>query len=159
MDENKKIKEEILSLMTNLETQDLVFLRQQAEVLEYNRKVRIQRESRTEEAVTSENAPGDSVVKNPVPDIPELRIEQTERPKFFNICVGKVRLFMDSSEIRALYQIASAAGSASEAGPRLFRWIQKERSDILAEVYIPNGKSPVLKDLYQALLESFTSAS
>jgi hypothetical protein len=158
MNKREKLIDEISALMTELENQDLVFLKEQAGVLDYNRKVRLKREAQPESG-GSEADKGAFTVKNSATELQEVRIEQTERAKFFHICVVKVRLFMDSSEIRALFQIASAAGSPEEAGPRLFRWFKKERSDVLSEVYIPDGKSPVLKDLYQALLESFTSAS
>jgi len=163
MDDRKKIVKEITDLMAQLSTDDLAFLKEQASVLEYNRKVRQENENRKKEGEKGLKKAGDkktakSGAKKKAPD-DGVRIEQTDRPRFFNICIGNSRLFADIHEIKALYKIASAAGSPAEAGPRLFRWIQKERSDFLSEVYIPDGKSPVLQKLYRALMDTFTSDS
>jgi len=159
MDEQKKIIKDITALMAGLDLNDLAFLKEQASVLDYNRKVRLENEKLKKE--TGSGQKKTKTVKAGEKKTPDdsVRIEQTERPKFFNICVGNSRLFVDIHEIKALYKIASAAGSAQEAGPRLYRWFQKERSDVLSEVYIPNGKSPVLQKLYRALIDTFTSGA
>jgi len=157
MDEQKKIIKEITGLLSKLDLNDLSFLKEQASVLEYNRQVRLENEPLKKEAGKREKKTKTVVTGGKkIPD-DRVRIEQTERPKFFNICVGNTRLFVDIQEIKALYRIASAAGSPEEAGARLYRWFQKERSDMLSEVYIPNGKSPVLMNLYRALMDTFTS--
>lgn len=161
MDERENTLKELGRILAELDVQDLLFLREQALVLDSNRKIRQAGAAQADESARSN---GDTVPdqKNTAGRAPldrEVRIEQTERAKFFNICVGTSRLFMDYREIQALFRIARAAGNAEASAPRLYRWLKKERSDVLNEVNIPDGKSPVLKQLHRALLENFTTGS
>ncbi|MBF9017738.1 MULTISPECIES: hypothetical protein [unclassified Oceanispirochaeta] len=160
MNEREKLISSINDLFTELKDEELKFILKQAEVLDYNRKVRLKREEareqKTEEEAGSEAEPVQSAK---VPEVqPPVYIEQTDRSKFFNICIGTARLFVDYQEIQALFKIASAAGSAEEGAPRLYRWFQKERSDVLAEGNIRSPGSPALYEIYEALLETFTSS-
>lgn len=157
MDEEKKLIENINKLLTDLEAADLKFILKQAEVLEYNRTVRLKRAEAEEQraGLTGSSGPGaehESAVQQSV------YIEQTDNSKFFNICIGTARLFVDYQEIQALFKIARAAASADEGTPRLYRWFKKERSDVLAEGNIRGPVSPVLLDIYEALLETFTAS-
>ncbi|MDC7233884.1 MAG: hypothetical protein PQJ58_11695 [Spirochaetales bacterium] len=172
MNDRETLIRSINELLTRLEEKDLSFILQQAEVLDYNKAVLERRaavearaadpEASDPEASDSDMPSADSsAATKTVPRAAEpepVYIEQTEHSKFFNICIGSARLFVDYQEVQALYKIARAASSAREAAPRLYRWLEKERSDILAEGNIRGLRSPVLSELYEALLDTFTAS-
>lgn len=146
--------------MKELGLEDLGFLKNQAEVLLHNRKVLEEREERLrDETGDGDEAPSGkrgAVSAKKAPARKPLGIEQSDNPRYFNICSGDSRIFMDRHEIKALFRIASAASGAAEAGPRLYRWLKKERSDVLGEARISGSGSPVLGELYAALIDNFT---
>ncbi len=163
MADRDKILKDIRGLIKGLETEDLQFLLSQAEVLEYNRKVRLEREEQKKESESSSKNKKKSSAKQgkpkkASPPADEIAIEQTQRSKFFNLRIGTALLFMDYQEIQAIFKIARAAGNQSEGAARLYRWFNKERKDILIEGGIGGPSSPRLKKIYTVLLDSFTSS-
>lgn len=160
MNEREKLISSINDLFTELKDEELKFILKQVEVLDHNRRVRLDREEAREQKTDGvSEMDSESVQSETTLDTqPPVYIEQTDRSKFFNICIGNARLFVDYQEIQALFKIASAASSAEEGAPRLYRWFKKERSDVLAEGNIRNPGSPALYEIYEALLETFTSS-
>lgn len=160
MDERETLISSINALLTEMEHTELKFILQQAEVLDHNRKLRLKQAEANEQGIRENphSEPEQPLSKANQDTVPFVYIEQTERSKFFNICIGSARLFMDYQEIQALFKIASAASSAEEGVPRLFRWFKKERSDVLTEGNIRGPGSPVLRSIYESLLETFTSS-
>jgi hypothetical protein len=158
MDEREDLISNINALLTDLENKELKFILQQAEVLDHNRKLRLKRTEAKEQKV-QEGAEETESTSEPASEAqPSVYIEQTERSKFFNICIADARLFVDYQEIQDLFKIANAASSAEEGAPRLYRWLKEERSDVLAEGNIRGPGSTVLYELYDTLLETFTSS-
>ncbi len=157
MDERKAVVKEIISLLETLPSEDLSFLKNQAEVLLHNRNVI--ESSKAEESGSDDKTPAVRKRKSPkkAPAPKTLRIEQSDNPRYFNICAGDSRIFMDRHEIKALFKIAEAAADAAEAGPRLYRWLKRERSDVLGDAHVSGSGSPVLGELYKALLDNFTA--
>ncbi|MDC7240440.1 MAG: hypothetical protein PQJ50_08790 [Spirochaetales bacterium] len=161
MADRDKVLKDIRALLKGLETGDLQFLLNQAEVLDYNRKVRLEREEQKKETESSseskKNSGKKAKSKKSAPPVDEIAIEQTERSKFFNLRIGTALLFMDYHEIQAIFKIARAAGNQTEGAARLYRWFDRERRDVLAEGGIGGPASPKLKIIYNVLLDTFTS--
>jgi hypothetical protein len=163
MEERKMVIKDLTALIKEMDLEDLLFMKNQAEVLDHNRKVLKERQDAAEAGEAdsdkfdfpSKSKSSSEIKKSPAPVV--LRIEQSDNPKYFNLCSGNARIFMDYHEMKSMYQIASAASGAPEAGPRLYRWLKKERSDVLAEAHISGRGSPVLTELYKALIDNFTA--
>lgn len=165
MNEREKLISNINTLLPELENTELKFILQQAEVLDHNRKLRLKNAELKKPGIDDkshsefEKEQSETLQSEANQDAqPSVFIEQTERSKFFNICIANARLFVDYQEIQALFKIANAASSAEEGAPRLYRWFKEERSDVLGEGNISGPGSPVLFQIYEALLETFTSS-
>ena len=157
MDKKKKaLIAEICELMKKISPEGLSFLKEQASVLIYNQGVEASNETVMKEWNKKKKKAPER--KRKASSSPEVYIEQLEKPGYFNIRIGKAKLFMDRHEIRALYKIANSAGSAAGGAAGLYNWFRKERSDVLSEGSIESPTSPVLKIIYRELMETFTTS-
>lgn len=158
MDEKKNLLKRINTLLKELEIEDLNFVLKQTEILDYNRTVRLKKaEAEEQKSKGKADSTGSMAETESIPQL-SVYIEQTDNSKFFNLCIAQARLFMDYKEIQALYKIAKAAESAKDGTTRIYRWLKKERSDVLAEGNIRGPGSPVLIEIYEALLDTFTGS-
>ncbi len=143
-------------MLERISPEGLVFLKEQALVLIYNQEVELHnaaaREQQKRKTLSGERK------KSPESKQRGVSIEQLEKPGYFNIRIDNAKLFMDRHEIKAIYKIASEAESPAQGAARLYRWFQKERSDVLTEGAIESEKSPLLPLIYQELLDTFTSS-
>ncbi len=156
MDKKKKaLIAEISELLEKISPEGLTFLKEQASVLIYNQEVETANEALMKKQKKSGNSPER---EKPGPSGPEVFIEQLEKPGYFNIRIGKAKLFMDRHEIKALYTIASNSGSPSKGAAGLYSWFRKERSDVLSEGGIESRTSPLLERIYTELMETFTAS-
>ena len=164
-DEKKKLIKELSALLPDIEAKGLQFLKEQATVLLYNQEVEKKNAAMLKEqaavppvsAEESEEKRGKKKKKESPPPLPEVYIEQLKNGKFFNIRFRNAKSFMDLQEIRSLYKIARAAANESEGSRRLYSWLKKERSDVLADGNISGGGSVVMKMIYRELLETFSA--
>ena len=84
----------------------------------------------------------------------EVKIEKLD-PNFFNIYVGKSRIFFNREELRSLVKICHASGTISEATTRLFRWFERERKDFLNDTGIERSGAPILVELYNLIVRTY----
>ena len=164
MDKGKKqILQDIQELLKKIDQDGLVFLKDQAAVLVYNQEVRKQNDEtiKKQKADIPDQNRVQKVKRSRTDNDPYLSfnvtIEQVKKGKNFILCIHKARLFMDVDEIKALFHIADKAGNSKTAAPRLYRWLQKERKDVLIDGKISSHMSPVLNTIYQELIDSFTN--
>ena len=87
---------------------------------------------------------------------PEYRVS-IERTKddFFIIQLDAVRVFFNKQEMREITRHCHAAGNAQDAGRRLFKWFERERSDLLTDAGINSDKNPYLIDLYENVISTY----
>lgn len=151
--ERDKLINEIESVLGELDVESLGFLKEQADVLLYNIHVReknakmagmMSRETQSSVSKAEEES-AESVV----------RFEQLENEKFFNLCIGDARIFMDHSEVAQILKIAIASESAADGAMRLFRWFQRERKDVLVDGHIGSAGHWALALIYNELLGTF----
>lgn len=145
--------------MEQIDTDGLNFLKEQAAVLIYNQKISQKNRELTRKAEKEEKAVSKKAVDNKKKkeDQPRVYIEQLNNGKFFNIRIKNHKLFMDLQEIKSLYKIARAAESPETAARRLYKWFQKERSDVLSEGGIADPSNLLLLEIYRELLETFSA--
>ena len=153
--EKETIIKEIQSIFSELDLKDLLFLKEQASVLSYNKKVREKNSidhNNNEKPGRKQKKTG----KSKIDKKPEVRIEPLKNGKYFNLCIGDAKIFMDLKEIKAIYLIAKAAENPSVGAIRLYNWFKKERSDVLVEGFISSKSHPSLLLIYRELLETFS---
>jgi len=93
------------------------------------------------------------------PDFSVL-IERTE-DDFFVIQMDQARVFFNIQELREITAICHSAANSKAANPqaagmkRLFKWFEKERSDLLADAGVDSERSPYLAELYELVLSTY----
>ncbi len=87
---------------------------------------------------------------------PEYRV-QIERTKddFFIIQLDTARIFFNRQEMREITHRCHAAKNAPDAARRMYRWFEKERSDLLTDAGINSERNPYLIDLYEQVIRTY----
>ncbi len=165
--EHEALAKELKALMPQLDEEGLSFLIEQARVHIYNMKVtELEEAARAAEESSARRSKGraDSGTSAASDSggsgrgskaAPVLSIEADEGGTSFHIvCSGKWKLF-SGDEMLALVRIASAAASPAEAGPRLYRWLKEERSDVFTDLPIRGAADPLLAELAGLLTKTF----
>jgi len=178
--QQKALAAELEGLIPQLDCEGLAFLIEQARVHLYNMKVTeleaaaVAAEAASSRAADTANAaargrrgrsgsgtatPGASSAKSAASAkqaASALRIEATPGSSVFHIVWQDKWKMFGEAEIMALLKICRAASDAAEAGPRLYRWLHKERGDFFQEVPVSGPADPLLAALYTLLTKTFT---
>jgi len=93
---------------------------------------------------------------------PEYRvsIERTQ-DDFFVIQMDQARIFFNIQEMREITGICHSAAGSRAADPRsagakrLYKWFEKERSDLLADAGIDSERSLYLSELYDLVISTY----
>lgn len=156
--QNPALVDEIHEIITRLDDNGLETLLDAARAVETKRKIE---NFNRELNVAAEKA---SKRRREL-SAPEYRvsIERTE-DDFFIIQLDDVRVFFNRQEMREITAIchkAAASGEANSRGApqaaarRLFKWFEKERSDLLVDAGINSERNPYLIDLYQVVVSTY----
>jgi hypothetical protein len=87
---------------------------------------------------------------------PKYRVTIERTPDdFFIIQLDAVRIFFNKQEMREITRHCHAAGNAHDAARRLFKWFERERSDLLVDAGINSEKNPYLLDLYENVVSTY----
>jgi len=88
--------------------------------------------------------------------VPAYRVD-IERTKddFFIIVLDQARVFFNRQEMREITRLCHAARSPEDGARRMFRWFEKERSDLLVDAGINSERNPYLTDLYALIIETY----
>jgi hypothetical protein len=154
-DDNQKIINEIEGYLKQLDRENLLFIKEQASVLVYNKEIQ-ERNARLKETQKSDGKKPSEKKKSPSESHAAVYIEQLKNAKFFNLCINDAKLFMDRQEISAVFKIAHHAETPEKGAMRLYNWFKKERKDVLVEGHITHGEHPHLFSIYKELLDTFT---
>ncbi len=152
--DNQTLIKEIKKSLSKLDKKDLMFLKEQASVLVYNKEI-IEKKSQNEKKQSSKS----KIVKKSSKKSKTSSVvcfEQLKNPKFFNLNIKGEKLFMDYHEIKVILKIARAAETPEKGAIRLFNWFKKERKDVLVDGGIASSSNPVLLQIYKELLKTFT---
>jgi len=83
-----------------------------------------------------------------------VMIERTE-DDFFIIQLDDARIFFNRQEMREITRVCHAAKTPTAAARNLFRWFEKERSDLLVDAGIKSESNPYLADLYEEVIATY----
>ncbi|MDX9958331.1 MAG: hypothetical protein RBT68_07805 [Spirochaetia bacterium] len=84
-----------------------------------------------------------------------LRVEASEDGRFFHIVVDGKWKMLNRDELKSLVNIAASKDPAEAIRTRLFTWLKRERADVLSDLGISTGMSPILAELAGYLKKNF----
>ncbi|MDR1418993.1 MAG: hypothetical protein LBI86_01340 [Treponema sp.] len=154
-DKRRALAEELGSLIPRLDAEGLEFLIEQAHIHLYNMQVEELNNAVPQTAENTEKGmPGGRKGKAPS-GTEEIRIEGSESgSSFYLVYKGKWIMF-SRDEIITLAKIAAGPGTDLEIRERLYRWIEKERSDLFEAMPMPDKFDARLKKLIAVLRKNF----
>lgn len=158
--DSKKLIKEITGLLTQIDTQGLLFLKQQAGVLIHNQATKELYETRALDTATrtkkgsAKGAAKKGSTKS-APKRPEgVTVEQNG--KNFIIVTSQSRSMFGLDEIKSLVRMCETADTKT-AGAAMYLWMRKERSDFLANAGVGGPTDIKMIQLAEHLKAHFTS--
>lgn len=148
-DRRSRIISEIVSIAEGLEDDSLDLLLEQAKTVNYKNKI----EKFNRQLNVAARKAVEARHKAARPDY-YVEIEQTE-DGFFIIQLDDQRIFFNRAEMRELTRICHKAKDANAGARNLFRWFERERSDLLADAGIDSNRSPYLLNLYEIIVNTY----
>ena len=140
---------QIVEIARGLEDDGLELLLDQAKVVEY--KGKIETFNRRLNVAAHEAAEARHAAARP--DY-YVAVERTPED-FFVIQMDDQRVFFNLAEMRELTRICHKAKDANAGARNLFRWFERERSDLLADASISSARSPYLTGLYETIVSTY----
>jgi len=144
-----RLQEELIKLIKEIDEEGLLFLIQQTNVLRYN--MQIDKINNEQEKIVKGNA------KKVSTNVPKNHVEifPGDQNKNFIIQLNTARKFMSRQDFRGIVRIAQSPDSITEITKRLFRWLSKERSDILHDCKIGSSTDPLLKEFVKVVKSKY----
>jgi hypothetical protein len=148
-DRREELVSQIVEIAEGLDDDGLELLLEQAKTVEYKGKIeqfnrRLNVAAR--EAVEARHAASR-------PDY-YVAIERTPED-FFIIQLDDQRIFFNLQELRELTRICHKAKDEKAGARNLFRWFERERSDLLADANVNSARSPYLVNLYDTIVSTY----
>jgi len=160
-EERAALLAELRKLTEDVDAEGLAFLIDQTRILLYNAQVeKMNREldrqrSRLQADLTAGGKRGDtgSTARDgrAAGASGGVSVEEGGDRSHFIVTLGGARKFFVLDELRSLVKICQAAGSKSAGAERLYRWLSRNRTDVLADAGIGGPASPLLKELHGVL--------
>ena len=149
-------KKELMDLLPDLSTEEIAWLVTQARTMIYNHKVEEVNAAAKNLVEAKKKTPPKKAPKKGAAKKPAVDIVQAENGKTFNIVVDNARLFLNLGELKALVKIAQADGDAGNGAGRLYRWMDRERRDMIIDGNLAGPTDPRLAMIHGLLREKFT---
>lgn len=142
---HKKLAEELVSLLPELDEEGLSFLLEQARVHLHNMEI---------DRLSRDIPPRES--RKPVSGGPaNFRIDRSASGTSYHlICGGSWKMY-NEAEMMRIVKIASGPGSAREAALRLYAWFEQERPDTFGDLGIDGPADPRMEELVLFLRSKF----
>ncbi|MBA7519998.1 hypothetical protein ES705_12086 [subsurface metagenome] len=156
------LRKELNGLAKSINSEGLRFLINQAHILLHNRQVqKVNKELQTLSAINQKakkssgaGAAGKAAGKTAGISV---SVDIEESGSNFILVMRASRKFLALKEMRSLVRVCQAAESSSAAGPRLYRWFSKNRTDILTDGQISGPVDPQLRGIYELIAARYTT--
>lgn len=148
-EQKKIIEKELKGLLKKLDTEGLLYLLKQAQILHHN--MQVDKINSHIEETRSKTAKKTVTQKTKT----SVAIEEGANGKNFVIALNNTRKFVDLQEMRSIVRICHTDGDAGETINKLYRWFSTQRKDILMDSGVRNAADPVLKKLHQLVLKTY----
>ncbi len=153
-------KEELVALLKEMDNKEISWLLTQAHTIIYNKKVnevnkaaRNLVEAKNRTGTKAKTGKGSSKPAAP----PKIDIEQAGSSSNFNIIAGNTRLFLNLTELKSMVKIAQANKSAKTGTNALYRWMRRERQDMINDACFSGPGDPQLAEIYTILKDRYTT--
>jgi hypothetical protein len=153
--DNKKLIKELTGLLSQIDTEGLLYLKQQAGVIIHNQAVNELNDARAM-VPAGKKAPAKTAAKKAPAKKPPVGIHVEQSGKNFIIVTEKSRSFFSLAEIKSLVRICEQTDSKT-AGAALYLWMKKERGDFLSNAGIAMPMDAKMVQLAQYLRDNFSS--
>jgi len=154
MAENKKLISEISSLLKQMGKDDLLYLKQQASLLIYNKT--IDQMNQQNQSKPAENKKTQKKEKTVPVSNNEVYLDMSDNRMYVYISsAAGERVFFTVEEVANMVEVCHQSDEVRQIPARLFRWLKKERSDFLSELSISQASDPLIKSLCIKLLEEW----
>ena len=157
--QKQRLQEELARLLPDVDEEGLIFLIKQAQVIIHNLQVdRINREVEELEQTKQSpkrGAPSPAPQRRASQGSADVHIEEAPNGKSFYLVFPDTRKIMGLEEMRLLVRACYEPKRKSEALNRMYRWMQKERRDILSDGKIESNSSRLLEALFHRIREKY----
>lgn len=154
------LRKELTGLVKSIDSEGLSFLINQANILLHNRQVqKINKELQGLSAIDQKIKKGSRAggagkaagkAAGKTGGIP-FSVDIEESGSNFILVMRTSRKFLSLKEMRSLVRVCQAAESSSSAGPRLYRWFSRNRTDVLSDAQISGPADPQLGGIYELI--------
>jgi hypothetical protein len=150
------LRKELAGLVQSIDSEGLSFLINQAHILLHNRQVeKVNKELQKLSAIDQKvekgsRAGGAGKAAGKTAGIP-VSVDIEESGSNFILVMRTSRKFLSLKEMRSLVLVCQAAESSSAAGPRLYRWFSRNRTDVLSDAQISGPADPGLRGIYELI--------
>ena len=149
-DPRQKLLTELRSLIRDIDSEGLLFLIKQANTLIYNQRVdQLNRETdlkRREQPVNRES---------PGVEQGDIRIERGAFGRSFIVDIRSMRKTFAEAELLGLVKAARAASEEGDGAARIYRWLKRNRDDVLLDTGITGPRDQILGQLWSVLGSTF----
>ncbi len=162
--QKQRLQDELTRLLSDVDEEGLIFLIKQAQVIIHNLQVdRINREIEeldqtqqpTKRRAANRAAAGREATRRAGRGSEDVHIEEAANGKSFYLVFPDTRKIMGLEEMRLLVRACYEPKRKSEALHRMYRWMQKERRDILSDGKIESSGSRLLEALFHRIREKY----
>ncbi len=156
--EKTALLKELRKLISDIDESGLIFLIEQARVIQYNAQVetfnRELAKKRAESLPLSGEIPtaGSAALGEGA-----ISIEEGTGKKHFIVNIHGSRKFFVIDELRQLVKICEGTEDQREGAQRLYRWFSRDRGDVLSDAGIGSAANPILQDLFRLLKNKYKS--
>jgi len=164
------LRKELVGLAESIDSEGLRFLINQAQILLHNRQVKkinkeLQKLSAIDQKINKSSRAGDAgkaagkeagKAAGKTAGIP-VSVDIEESGSNFILIMKSSRKFLSLKEMRSLVRVCQAAESSSAAGPRLYRWFSRNRTDVLSDGQISGPADPQFRGIYELITDRYTT--
>ncbi|MQY76861.1 MAG: hypothetical protein GH155_04450 [Spirochaeta sp.] len=152
------LRKELAGLVQSIDSEGLSFLIKQAQILLHNRQVeKINKDLQKLSAIDQKIKKDSRAVAAGKKAATSVSVDIEESGSNFILVMRASRKFLSLKEMRGLVQVCQAAESGSAAGPRLYRWFSRNRTDILSDGQIAGPADPQLRGIYELIAARYTT--
>ena len=149
-DPRQELLKELRGLIREIESEGLLFLIKQANTLIYNQRVdRLNRETDLKRREQPEKR------EQPAVEQGEIRIERGAFGRSFILDIRSMRKTFAEPEMLGMVKAARAASDEGDGAARIYRWLKRNRDDVLLDTGITGPREQILTELWSVLGSTF----
>lgn len=149
-DPRQKLLKELRGLIREIESEGLLFLIKQANTLIYNQRVDgLNREAELKHREQPEKK------DPPVVEKGDIRIERGAFGRSFILDIRSMRKTFAEAEMLSLVKAVRAASDEGDGAARVYRWLKRNRDDVLLDTGITGPRDQILGQLWSVLGSTF----